>query len=197
MRINFFGGGRPNCLLVCVVHFCIRRCLDVPTVCLWCVLPVSEPQVCGGVQREAHWGYEWNHLAHAGCCSGTHGPEKFSYGEKWHYSCCWTPKCQDFVSFVDLFVLLYCVFRKKNSFLHMFFFKPVSGEGANSHMTPMSKQSTGNMDVGYGGANNVVNNGLSANQNQVRTKVKCCTESWTCINRELKTFICTAKPAKH
>lgn len=64
-------------------------------------------------------------------------------------------------------------------------------------MTPMSKQSTGNMDVGYGGANNVVNNGLSANQNQVRTKVKYCTESCTCINRELKTFICTAKPAKH
>lgn len=54
MRISLFGGGRPNCLLVCVVHFRIRRRLDVPTVCLWCVLPVSEPQVCGGVQREAH-----------------------------------------------------------------------------------------------------------------------------------------------
>lgn len=117
MRISLFGGGRPNCLLVCVVHFRIRRRLDVPTVCLWCVLPVSEPQVCGGVQREAHWGYEWNHLAHAGCCSGTHGPEEFSYGEKWHHSCCWTPKCQEFVTFVDPFVLLYCVFRKKQQLI--------------------------------------------------------------------------------
>lgn len=98
---------------------------------------------------------------------------------------------------IHSFVYIVYAEKNNNSFLHMFFFKTVSGEGANSHMTPMSKQSTGNMDVGYGGANNVVNNGLSANQNQVRTKVKCCTESCTCINRELKTFICTAKPAKH
>lgn len=116
MRMSFFGGGRPSCLLVCVVHFRIRRCLDVPTVCLWRVLPVSEPQVCGGVQREAHWGYEWNHLAHAGCCSGTHGPEEFSHGEKWHYSCCWTAKCQEFVTFVDLSRSFMLCIQKKTHF---------------------------------------------------------------------------------
>lgn len=74
----------------------------------------------------------------------------------------------------------------------------MSGEGPNSHMTPMSKQimgSMGSMDMGYAGTNNVANNGLSANQNQVKTEGKCCTESETCINRELKTFICTVKAA--
>lgn len=63
---------------------------------------------------------------------------------------------------------------------------PVSGEGANSHMTPMSKQSTGNMDVGYGGANNVVNNGLSANQNQVLSLIKGCPYQQGISIQELK-----------
>lgn len=73
----------------------------------------------------------------------------------------------------------------------MFFFKPGSGEGINSHMTPKSKQSMDSVDMGYAGANNMANNGLSANQNQVRTEAKCCCERWTCFNRELKTFIYT------
>lgn len=105
---------------------------------------------------------------------------------------------------VDLFILLYGVFREKqlkNNFLPMFFFiflKSVSGDGTNSHMTPMSKQSMGSMgsmDMGYAGANNMANNGLSANQNQVRSEVKCCTESWRRTNRELKTFMCAVKAA--
>lgn len=73
----------------------------------------------------------------------------------------------------------------------------MSGEGINSHMTPMSKQSMSSMDMGYSGANNMANNGLSANQNQVRTEVKCCSETWACFNRELKTFKSTVKAAKH
>lgn len=100
------------------------------------------------------------------------------------------------IQLVDLFVFfIHGVFIEKKNIviLPMFFFKPGPGEGTNSHMTPMSKPSMGSMDVGYAGANNVANNGLSANQNQVRTEVKCCTESWTCMKRELKTFICTAK----
>ncbi|KAK7887271.1 hypothetical protein WMY93_026892 [Mugilogobius chulae] len=66
---------------------------------------------------------------------------------------------------------------------HMALCKPqamTSAGGMNSSMTPMSRTNMGNvgtmggMGSGYSGANNMVNNGLSASQNQVLSLIRSC-----------------------
>lgn len=88
MSWKLFCGRRNICWIAWLLlpHTCLRKHLDEPSSCLWRAFPVSEPQVCGGVQHEASWGYEWNHLAHAWRCSSAHGPEGFQHGENWLYA---------------------------------------------------------------------------------------------------------------
>lgn len=60
---------------------------------------------------------------------------------------------------------------------HMALSKPqtTSGGGMSSSITPMSRPTTGGMGGGsYAGANDMVNNGLSANQNQVLSLIRSC-----------------------
>lgn len=60
------------------------------------------------------------------------------------------------------------------------------GGGISSHTTPMSKQSTDSMDVGYAGANDMAKNGLSANQNQVNMSCR----DLPYIYRKVESLIC-------
>lgn len=56
-------------------------------------------------------------------------------------------------------------------FVFWFLFQSGAGGGMSSSVTPMSRPgmgSIGGMGGGYAGANDMTNNGLSANQNQVR-----------------------------
>lgn len=55
--------------------------------------------------------------------------------------------------------------------LVLFLFQSGAGGGVSSSVTPMSRPGTESMGGGYAGANDMANNGLSANQNQVTLKL--------------------------
>uniref|UniRef100_A0A3Q3VTT8 Replication factor A protein 2 n=1 Tax=Mola mola TaxID=94237 RepID=A0A3Q3VTT8_MOLML len=61
---------------------------------------------------------------------------------------------------------------------HMVLSKPQSmsgaGGGMSSNVMPVSRPGSENMGGGYAGANNMANNGLSANQNQVLSLIRGC-----------------------
>ncbi|KAM9310138.1 replication protein A 32 kDa subunit isoform 2-T2 [Pholidichthys leucotaenia] len=73
---------------------------------------------------------------------------------------------------------------------HMALGKPQTmsnvGGGMSSNITPVSRPSAGTMAKGYPGANDMVNNGLSANQNQVLCLIKSCPEPQGISIQELK-----------
>lgn len=61
-----------------------------------------------------------------------------------------------------------------------------SAGGMSSDITPMSRQNTGNMGGSYSGAMDMINNGLSANQNQVLSLIKSCPDTQGISIQELK-----------
>lgn len=61
-----------------------------------------------------------------------------------------------------------------------------SGGGMSSDITPMSRPNTGNMGGSYSGAMDMINNGLSANQNQVLSLIKSCPDAQGISIQELK-----------
>lgn len=63
-----------------------------------------------------------------------------------------------------IFVLLPGTLSKQ---LVLFLFQPGAGRGTSGNITPMTGPVKENMGGSYAGANEMVNNGLSANQNQV------------------------------
>uniref|UniRef100_A0AAR2IPT0 Replication protein A C-terminal domain-containing protein n=1 Tax=Pygocentrus nattereri TaxID=42514 RepID=A0AAR2IPT0_PYGNA len=75
---------------------------------------------------------------------------------------------------------------------HMLLSKPQAmaggGGGMNSSIMPMSRPGMGSMGMtgGYSGANAMVNNGLSPNQNQVLSLIKSCPEPQGISIQELK-----------
>ncbi|XP_044062635.1 replication protein A 32 kDa subunit isoform X2 [Siniperca chuatsi] len=74
---------------------------------------------------------------------------------------------------------------------HMVLSKPQSGAGGgmSSHVTPMSRpgiDSMGGMGGGYAGANDMTNNGLSANQNQVLSLIRSCPDQQGISIQDLK-----------
>lgn len=74
---------------------------------------------------------------------------------------------------------------------HMMLSKPQSslGGGVSSNDTPMSRPSverTGGMGGGYAGANDMTNNGLSANQNQVLSLIRSCPDQQGISIQDLK-----------
>ncbi|KAJ0066500.1 hypothetical protein NL108_013974, partial [Boleophthalmus pectinirostris] len=82
--------------------------------------------------------------------------------------------------------LVCCIIYDRTPTIHMYyknlFFFQTSAGGMNSSMASMSRTSMGNMGSmggmggggGYPGANNMVNNGLSASQNQVLSLIRSC-----------------------
>nr|XP_020445899.1 replication protein A 32 kDa subunit [Monopterus albus] len=76
---------------------------------------------------------------------------------------------------------------------HMVLSKPQTmsgaGGGMSSNLTPMSRPGMGGIDTmrgGYAGANDMVNNGLSASQNQVLSLIKSCPDPQGISTQELK-----------
>ncbi|KAM7421244.1 hypothetical protein PAMA_015408 [Pampus argenteus] len=61
-----------------------------------------------------------------------------------------------------------------------------TGGGISSDVTPMSRPGTGSMGGGYAGANDMVNNGLSANQNQVLSLIRGCPDPQGISIQDLK-----------
>ncbi|XP_034554174.1 replication protein A 32 kDa subunit [Notolabrus celidotus] len=61
-----------------------------------------------------------------------------------------------------------------------------AGGGMSSDITPMSRPAAGNMGGSYSGAMDMVNNGLSANQNQVLSLIKGCPDTQGISIQELK-----------
>lgn len=73
---------------------------------------------------------------------------------------------------------------------HMALGKPQSTSNSGGTMdintTPMSRPGMGNMGGGYAGANDMVNNGLSANQNQVLSLIRSCPDPQGISIQDLK-----------
>uniref|UniRef100_UPI0037E99632 replication protein A 32 kDa subunit n=1 Tax=Semicossyphus pulcher TaxID=241346 RepID=UPI0037E99632 len=63
---------------------------------------------------------------------------------------------------------------------------PAEGGGMSSNITPMSRPDTGSMGGSYAGAREMVNNGLSANQNQVLSLIKSSPDPQGISIQELK-----------
>lgn len=55
----------------------------------------------------------------------------------------------------------------RQNHLNLCLFQSAGGGGMSSNVTPMSRPVKESMGGGYAGANDMANNGLSANQNQV------------------------------
>lgn len=74
---------------------------------------------------------------------------------------------------------------------HMALGKPQSmsggvGGGMSSNATPMSRSGMDNMGGSYAGANDMTNNGLSANQNQVLSLIRSCPDAQGISIQDLK-----------
>ncbi|XP_018554209.1 replication protein A 32 kDa subunit [Lates calcarifer] len=73
---------------------------------------------------------------------------------------------------------------------HMVLGKPQSmsgaGGGTSSNVAPMSRSGTDNTGGSYAGANDMVNNGLSANQNQVLSLIRSCQDAQGISIQDLK-----------
>ncbi|XP_008320918.1 replication protein A 32 kDa subunit [Cynoglossus semilaevis] len=73
---------------------------------------------------------------------------------------------------------------------HMMLGKPqgmVGGVGGElSKVPPMSRMTTGNMGGGYTGASDMVNNGLTASQNQVLSLIRSCPDPQGISTQDLK-----------
>lgn len=74
------------------------------------------------------------------------------------------------VTFLRIYVWgcsLCCYQETCQEHLVLFLFQSGAGGGMSSNVTPMSRPDMGSMGGSYAGANDMANNGLSANQNQV------------------------------
>ncbi|GAA6220375.1 replication protein A 32 kDa subunit [Lates japonicus] len=73
---------------------------------------------------------------------------------------------------------------------HMVLGKPQSmsaaGGGTSSNVAPMLRSGTDNTGGSYAGANDIVNNGLSANQNQVLSLIRSCQDAQGISIQDLK-----------
>ncbi|XP_010793215.1 replication protein A 32 kDa subunit [Notothenia coriiceps] len=71
---------------------------------------------------------------------------------------------------------------------HMMLGNPQSqfSAGGGAKVVPTSRQDTGSKGVGYAGATDMVNNGLSANQNQVLSLIRGCPEPQGISIQDLK-----------
>lgn len=64
---------------------------------------------------------------------------------------------------------IFCCYQESRQHnLVLFLFQSGAGGGMNINVTSMSRPGVGSMGGSYAGANDMANNGLSANQNQVR-----------------------------
>ncbi|XP_061573232.1 replication protein A 32 kDa subunit [Cololabis saira] len=65
-----------------------------------------------------------------------------------------------------------------------------SGGGLMGNSVPMSRPASGGMAGSYAGANDMINNGLSANQNQVLTLIRSCPDAQGISIQDLKQRLC-------